>query len=222
MQNIPIYQFTPEMIQAMLMQGMYQPIEQANPYTNMIDPNTQLALSDNQQRYVDQLTPSNLYQAGTGKNLKTMPTVTQADSPMARRYMSEYEQQQLKGIAQRYQDLNKARKNITGAPTGGAAPISYDINNIGRYGAGNIDLYNRPQVKNPDGSISTVRSMSFNDGTNEVLIPTVVGNSIVSPNEAIDNYFKTGQYLGKFNTPEEADSYANILHEQQANYYMNR
>lgn len=71
-------------------------------------------------------------------------------------------------------------------------------NNLGRYGAGNIDLYNRPQVKNDDGSISTVRSMSFNDGNNEVLIPTVSNNGqILSDNDAIDNYYKTGQYLGK-------------------------
>lgn len=92
--------------------------------------------------------------------------------------------------------------------------------NLGRYGAGNIDLYKRPQVKNADGSISTVRSMSFNDGQNEVLIPTVSNDGrILSDDDAIDNYFQTGQYLGKFKTVDEANNYAQRLHNEQDRYY---
>lgn len=92
--------------------------------------------------------------------------------------------------------------------------------NLGRYGAGNIDLYKRPQVKNADGSISTVRSMSFNDGQNEVLIPTVSNDGrILSEDDAIDNYYKTGQYLGKFNTVDDANNYAQRLHMEQDRYY---
>lgn len=91
---------------------------------------------------------------------------------------------------------------------------------LGQYGLGNIDLYNRPQVRNNDGSISTVRSMSFNDGQNEVLIPTVSNDGrIFSEDEAIDNYFKTGKYLGKFNTVEDANKYAQRLHNEQDRYY---
>jgi len=94
--------------------------------------------------------------------------------------------------------------------------------NLGQYGKGNIDLYNRPQVKIPDGSVSTVRSFSFNDGNNEVLIPTVMDNGIIVPyNEAIENYYKTGKYLGKFNSVKDADRYAQKLHKQQERYYIN-
>lgn len=91
---------------------------------------------------------------------------------------------------------------------------------LGQYGAGNIDLYNRPKVTNEDGSISTVRSMSFNDGNNEVLIPTVSDDGkILSPEEAIANYDKTGKFLGKFGTVDEANDYADRLHNEQDAYY---
>jgi hypothetical protein len=85
---------------------------------------------------------------------------------------------------------------------------------------GNIDLYSRPLIKNPDGSTSTVRSMSFNpNGIEEVVIPTAVDGKILSDEDAIQNYFKTGQHLGKFKTALDAIEYANNLHKQQQNLY---
>jgi hypothetical protein len=91
---------------------------------------------------------------------------------------------------------------------------------LGQYGLGNIDLYARPQVKNPDGSISTVRSMSFNDGLKEVVIPTVSDDGrILTEKQAIDNYYKTGKYLGKFDAVDEATKYAEQLHNEQDRYY---
>lgn len=119
---------------------------------------------------------------------------------------------------------------LTNDPSAGKATIRQKFNanrvrnainrGLGKYGLGNIDLYNRPQVKNPDGSISTVRSMSFNDGLKEVVIPTVSDDGrIMTDNQAIDNYYKTGKYLGKFDTVDEATKYADRLHNEQDLYY---
>src|ERR1044071_9486978 len=88
---------------------------------------------------------------------------------------------------------------------------------------GNIDLSKRPVVRNPDGSVSTVRSMSANFDGQEVLIPTVSDDGrIMSEAEAIDTFRRTGRHLGKFSTPEAAISYAQSLHKQQEPMYAPR
>jgi hypothetical protein len=90
----------------------------------------------------------------------------------------------------------------------------------GLVARGNIDLTQRPQVKNADGTISTVRSMSFEEDGQEVLVPTVSPDGrILSDDEAIAQYHATGQFLGKFASADAADSYAQALHEQQAAFY---
>jgi len=89
----------------------------------------------------------------------------------------------------------------------------------GRYGRGNIDLNNRKVVRNSDGSISTERSFSVNIDGKEVLLPTVINGKVVSEEEAIEHYYQTGEYLGKFDTVREANEYAQKLHERQDWYY---
>lgn len=106
-------------------------------------------------------------------------------------------------------------------------PSMQDITNefkkepVGNFAEkGNIDLFNRPVTQNEDGTISTVRSMSFNDGNHEVLIPTVADDgAILSEEDAINNYYKTGKHLGKFNSVEDANQYAENLHNQQEGLY---
>ena len=91
---------------------------------------------------------------------------------------------------------------------------------LGQYGQGNIDLYNRPKVKMQDGSIATVRSVSFEVDGQHILVPTVSDKGTIMTNEqAYQEYIKTGKYLGKFKTAEEATKYADLLHKDQDLYY---
>lgn len=89
---------------------------------------------------------------------------------------------------------------------------------------GNIDLNSRPTVKNSNGSISTVLSISIGEGKLTVLIPTVIKKQdgkgvIVSDADAIKHYKKTGQHLGKFFNAKDATTYAIALSAQQDKLY---
>jgi hypothetical protein len=95
------------------------------------------------------------------------------------------------------------------------------IHDSGYLVQGNIDLNNRPRVKNADGSISTVRSGSYeNNAGQEVLIPTISneGKTMSMP-EAMQYWGALQQFLGKFASPDQADAYAIWLHNQQAQQY---
>jgi hypothetical protein len=94
---------------------------------------------------------------------------------------------------------------------------------------GNLDLTNRPSIKNADGTHSSEYSTSFQDEKGrEVLVPTIVNGKFLtsdgkkpkegSPEEkamfkrAWQYYLKTGENLGIFDSPEHADAAANLIH----------
>jgi hypothetical protein len=90
----------------------------------------------------------------------------------------------------------------------------------GMIRGGNIDPHRRPVVRNPDGTISTVRTISagFDDG--EVLLPTVSPDGrVLSDEEAIRLYEQSGQNFGSFRSPEAATHFAERLHNSQAEEY---
>jgi len=92
----------------------------------------------------------------------------------------------------------------------------------GQTSPGNINVLDRPIVQNPDGSSSTVRSMSYGDDRGEHLIPTVSDGAdgraphVMGNKEAIAYAQRTGQNLGNFDNPNDATAYAQSLHLQQA------
>ncbi len=88
---------------------------------------------------------------------------------------------------------------------------------------GNINLFQRPSVPTPGhpGMHSSVRSITITDDQGHAyLIPTVVrtakGWRVVSNQKAIQTWRRTGQHLGYFANEAAANSYAGILHRQQA------
>lgn len=93
----------------------------------------------------------------------------------------------------------------------------------GQLEPGTVDVRKQPRVTNPDGTVSTVDSLSVNLDGKEVLLPTVTadgrhftGTDQERTDQAIAEYQRTGRHLGTFATPEAATAYAQRLHEDYA------
>lgn len=67
-------------------------------------------------------------------------------------------------------------------------------------------------VKNADGTVSTVDTISIEEDGLEVLIPTIVDGSRMTENEAINRYKGTGLHFGKYESIDEANAAASALH----------
>ena len=134
--------------------------------------------------------------------------------------------QQLRLLRSRIDNLNKERDLLMeslnsdgrGIQAGGGQRQASQPS--GLIEPGNIDLNNRPVVQNADGTISTVRSISVGFGNKTVLLPTVSEDGrIMSDDEAVDQFKKTGAHLGVFSNEKAANRYAVDLHNQQAEMY---
>lgn len=98
---------------------------------------------------------------------------------------------------------------------------------------GNIDLTARPLHRNADGTISTVRSVSFDlepalaavvkysapPAGAQLLLPTISPSGAQMSNaDAVKYFVRTGQHLGVFASRATVDAYAEALHDEQAVY----
>lgn len=115
-----------------------------------------------------------------------------------------------------YEAQHAARR----VPTGNFTQLDQALG--GEFSKGNISLNNRPVQWHKNGKdYSSLESMSFNENGKEVLIPQVVNGKLLSEDAAIEHYRRTGEHLGKFNTPEEATQHAIALERRQQAYYEN-
>lgn len=91
-------------------------------------------------------------------------------------------------------------------------PVTEQGIDTGVSEAGNIDLDNRPVVKNSDGTQSTVGTITAEIDGQTVLLPTIINGKQVSNKAAISHYKKTGEHLGKFKDQQSADAYDKKMH----------
>lgn len=97
-------------------------------------------------------------------------------------------------------------------------------NHAGLIVSGNINLWQQPVNRNPDGSWSSVHSVSWSVQVKvgnrirqlEVLMPTTFPEGNISSRAALNRFRSSGRQLGMFDTPANANTYADALH----NWYL--
>jgi hypothetical protein len=89
---------------------------------------------------------------------------------------------------------------------------------IGLLTRGNLNPYERRIMHNmpgPEGAISTLRTTILGTDKGYLLLPSVTpdGRLLQNSQEIMDQYRKTGQHLGIFDSAENADAYDRMLHQ---------
>lgn len=104
-----------------------------------------------------------------------------------------------------------APKEVAPSEDGGMLPITKS-SVPGMLQNGNIDLDNRIQVDNGDGTFSTLRSITIEQDGRYILIPTLnPKGQPLDDDDAVTLYEYTGEHLGIFDTQDAADSFAKKL-----------
>lgn len=106
-------------------------------------------------------------------------------------------------------------------PTGNFEEIDKKLG--GQFGRGNLDLNGRQVHFYDNGKdYSSLESITIEHDGQHVLIPKVnEKGDLLSNEKAIEMYKKTGKYLGKFGSDNEATDYAIGLERRQQAYYEN-
>ena len=117
-------------------------------------------------------------------------------------------------------EIKAIYKEITGSET-------YE-DTIGRYGEGNIDLWNRVPVQDSNGDYHTLWPFAIFDPNPQsttyqkaILIPGVINKKLVDVKEAYDHYQSTNEYLGIWDSDkiEDGKKYVENLETQQKILY---
>ncbi len=168
----------------------------------------------------------NLFKSGTKIASKTIPKVAATAAKSAGRPLLNLGGNIVKGIVKN--GLGEGiEEGLQGAASRATREKAWAMieAEIGQYGVGNIDLYNRPIYENADGTVSTVDSITVQIDDKFVVLPTIIrgenGEAIrlEETEDIVAHYVKTGEYLGEFDTLEDANGYANRLHYAQAYHY---
>jgi hypothetical protein len=137
-------------------------------------------------------------------------------------YAASISQQLTQGTMTDPKELKKAQllreSNITG---GGPQAPDYGAPNPAFHPAqsrvGNIDDINQSGlIPQQDGSIRVASPVTYEQDGKVYLLPTVVNGQQVSPQEAIDQFKRTGRFYGEFTTHEAAARFARQLTTSQA------
>lgn len=116
------------------------------------------------------------------------------------------------------------RGDLTGAaavpyrePTEQSRGRSTRLDDLGWASPPTLSMDGRVPFTNPDGSTSTVRTISVGMPEGEVLLPTITpdGRSLTT-DQAIEEYRRTGRHLGIYDSVEAAERAAAALHDREA------